>query len=235
MQIIALDTSLTSTAGVVFDKNSNYHFFSWRKNLAPDNIWNRSMPWCNMINVTYQETTSFTAGEVLKLEDYFSLSSSISSTLDKLIDPNLPVKYLMEGYSQKSKAGSDHDLVALGTLIRLKMYSKYNSLNVIPPKSLKKFAAQLVYPVTQVIEYDKKGKAKKPKPIVYRNNAGIPGGSFDKFQMYEAIVDYKQKDDLSKWCALNWSDIKTRSSVPKPADDLIDAFWLCEVGRNNLV
>lgn len=235
MQIVAIDTSLNSTACVIFDKNSNYHFFSWRKNLDPNNIWNRSMSWCNMYNVTYQTGANFTTNEVLKLEDYFKISSEIVTTIDQIIDKNLPVKVLIEGYSQKSKAGSDHDLVAYGTLVRLKLYSKYNSLNVIPPKSLKKFTAQLTYPVTPVIEYAKNGKPKKPKPIVYRNNNGIPGGSFDKFQMFEAIVDYKSNDTLSKWCDINWSDIKDRAAIPKPADDLIDAFWLCEVGRNNLI
>jgi hypothetical protein len=232
MQIIALDTSLNSTAVTIYDKNSQYHFFSWRHNLKPDNIWNASMPWCKMFDVQYQEVSSFTAGEVLKLEDYLKLASNIASVVDTIIDPNLPTKVMIEGYSQKSSAGKDHDLVGYGTLVRLKMYSKYNSLNVIPPKSLKKFSARLAYPNSAIL-VNKKGKAVKDP--VFRNNVGVAGGSFDKFHMFQAIVDYKHNDALSKWCALNWTDIKTRSSIPKPADDLVDAFWLCEVGRNNLV
>lgn len=225
MQIIGLDTSLNSTACTVYDKHSNFHYFSWRKDLEPNNVWNRSMPWCKMFNVEYQDYANFTAGEVTKMEDYFMLSSSVAAALDNVIDASLPCKVLIEGYSQKSRAGMDHDLVAYGTLVRLKMYSKYKSLNVIPPKSLKKFTAQLVYPNS--------GTGKKN--IVYRNNAGIPGGSFDKFQMFEAVVDYAKKDPLSKWCVEYWSDVKDRSGVPKPADDVIDSFWLCQVGINNLV
>lgn len=224
MQIIALDTSLNSTACTVFDKNSNYHFLSWRKNLAPDNIWNKSMKFVQMFNVNYQTSTNFTESEVLKLEDYLTLASDVFNKTANLLDKNLPVKVLIEGYSQKSK-GQDHDLVCYGTLIRLKMYSNYGNLNIIPPKSLKKFAAQIAYP--QNVE------GKKTK--VWRNNDGIPGGSFDKHQMFNAIVDYNQSDLLSKWCKLNWKDIKDKSAVPKPADDLNDSFWLCEVGKLNLI
>ena len=182
------------------------------------------MPWCDMNNVSYQTSANFTTGEVAKLEDYLSLASDVFNKSSKFLDKTQPVKVLIEGYSQKSQ-GRDHDLVCYGTLVRLKMYSNYQSLNVVPPKSLKKFSCQLAYP--QNVE----GKKNK----VWRNNAGIPGGSFDKFQMCQAVVDYDKSDDLSKWCKLNWPDVKDRSGIPKPADDLVDSFWLCEVGLNNLV
>lgn len=209
----------------MFDKDDNFHFFSWRKELEPKNVWNSSMPWVKMFNVEYHYSKDFATSEVLKLEDYFKLSSNVVATVQELIDPNQPCKVLIEGYSQKSKAGFDHDLVAYGTLVRLKMYSLYNSLHVIPPKSLKKMTAQIVYP--------KNSSGKKNK--VYRNNSGIPGGSFDKFQMFEAVVDYNNNDILSQWCNEYWSDVKDRSGVPKPADDLVDSFWLTQIGINNLV
>lgn len=221
MQIISLDTSLNSTAAVVLDSTKQYHFFNWRKNLNTENVWTQSMPWCNMFNVEYRESDVFTTSENLKLQDYFALASEVFNTVTSYIDLNQPTKILIEGYSQSSKSGRDHDLVAYGTMVRLKFFAQFGDIIILPPMSLKKHAAQLTY------QPDSKG--------VYRNAKGIAGGKFDKFDMGQCLIDHGSADALTAWYNLHWADIKTRSAIPKPADDLCDAMWLNLVGQSNQV
>lgn len=216
MQIVSLDTSLNSTAAVVYSKDK-YTFLSFRKELDINNIWNQSMSFINMYDVQYQKSETFAESEILKLEDYVMLSSKVYDTVFKLINVNEPVLVMMEGYSQSSKSGRDHDLVAYGTLIRLKFYSNFKNLVILPPMSLKKYSAQLIY------QADKKG--------AFRNAEGKAGGSFDKFDMLKCLMDINNNDLFTKWCLDNWSDIKDRSGLPKPSDDVTDAMLLNLVGK----
>jgi hypothetical protein len=219
MQVVSLDTSLNSTAAVVYS-NKIFTFLSFRKELDKDNIWNQSMSFIDMYDVQYQKTETFAESEILKLEDYVGLSSKVYSTIFKLLNNNEKTLVMMEGYSQSSKAGRDHDLVAYGTLIRLKFYSNLNNLIILPPMSLKKYSAQLTYPKSAI--------GKNP---IYRNTEGIAGGKFTKFEMMQALIDYNNNDILTIWCKQNWSDIKKRAGIPAPANDVVDAMWLNLVGQ----
>ena len=219
MQIVSLDTSLNSTAAVVYSKDK-YTFLSFRKELDINNIWNQSMSFINMYDVQYQKSETFAESEILKLEDYVMLSSKVYDIVKGLLNPEEKTLVMMEGYSQSSKSGRDHDLVAYGTLIRLKFYSNLKNLIILPPMSLKKYSAQLTYPQSAI--------GKNP---VYRNDDGLAGGKFTKFEMMKALIDYNNNDLLTKWCFNNWKDIKDRSNVPTPANDLVDAMWLNLVGQ----
>lgn len=216
MQIVSLDTSLNSTAAVVYSSNK-YTFLSFRKELDKDNIWNQSMSFIKMYDVQYQKSDTFAESEILKLEDYVMLSSKVYETVSKFLNPSEETLVMMEGYSQSSKAGRDHDLVAYGTLIRLKFYSNLKNLIILPPMSLKKYSAQLIY------QADKKG--------AFRNAEGKAGGSFDKFDMMQCLIDIENDDLFTKWCQNNWNDIKERSGLPKPSDDMCDAMLLNLVGK----
>lgn len=82
----------------------------------------------------------------------------------------------------------------------------------MPPKQLKKEAAATVYSA------DKKG--------VIRNKDGKAAGSFNKWDMFQTLIDSNNHSELAIYCQKSYKLITSNKNVPKPLEDLIDAFFL---------
>ena len=72
---------------------------------------------------------------------------------------------------------------------------------------------------------------KKPRQeFIWRNTIGISGGKFTKTDMFLSIVDNNEIDDFwSKHCKLSKSDILSVATIPKPYEDVNDAYLIYKI------
>jgi hypothetical protein len=145
------------------------------------------------------------------------------------IDINKPTKIGIEGYSFSSTAGDIIDLVTFSTLLRKKLFDKISQdIFVISPSTLKLESCKLTYPPI-IKEIGKKKISYKEE---WRNNIGIPGGSFTKRDIYYSIIENnKWSDYWYNHCKSVKDDILSISMIPKPYEDINDSFnifkYLC--------
>ena len=85
----------------------------------------------------------------------------------------------------------------------------------------------------ELVETHVKNMKNKEK-WVYRNNMGISGGSFNKHQMFLAIIENdKLNDGWTNLCRSLKSDIMEAKKVPKPFEDINDAILLYNIIMGN--
>lgn len=207
--VISIDPSLSSTAVIVKTPTHN-KYFSFFSKYKPKNKWCKDIS--NIVeffNVEYSSVDNFSENEILKLEQYTDLATTIVYNLAPYIKDSI-IK--IESYSQESRFGKYQDLVTFGTILRYKLYKHNKNIKFFAPKEVKKRAAELVYPK------DKKGIA--------RNTDGTSGGSFNKWDMYYCLVESNDTSELALYCRDRKDMITANKNVPKPLEDLIDAYFL---------
>ena len=111
--------------------------------------------------------------------------------------------------------------------MRKKLFDQISEdITVMSPSTLKLESCKLTYPpiVTET------GKKVKKVKVEYRNNLGLSGGKFTKTDMFMAIVDNNEMGDFwTKHCKLVKSDVLGVSTIPKPYEDVNDAFLIYSV------
>lgn len=228
MNYIGLDPSLISTGLVVNGKIFNYCRKNDATNKSGLSKWFKYTEDELILRfVEYRDYDSYSSGELIKLKDYDKITSMIISDIEDNIDKSQPTKIGIEGYSYSSDAGSIIDLVTFSTLLRKKLFD-YISQDIIvfSPSSLKLEACKLTYPPIN--------EGKKKEKWVYRNNEGIPGGSFTKHAMFLSIIENNNlNDNWSNLCRTLKSDIMGASKVPKPFEDINDAILLFNILKWN--
>ena len=124
-------------------------------------------------------------------------------------------------------AGDIIDLVTFSTLLRKKLFDQISEdITVMSPSTLKLESCKLTYPpiVTET------GKKVKKVKIEYRNTLGMSGGKFTKTDMFMAIVENNEMLDFwTKHCKLVKSDVLGVATIPKPYEDVNDAFLIYNV------
>ena len=215
MNIIGIDPSLNSTA-VCYLKDDNINLFSFN-NIKPNNKWIKEYEsYIHFYHHTYKDSKNFTESEILKLNNYDSVSDAILENIN-FDDSDV----FMEGYSYSSKNGKIIDLVVFSTLLRYKIINRTSArLNIVPPSTLKSEIGKMVY------EPDKKG--------YYRNSEGIASGNFDKKHMMSALLDTNNDFDYLKKLNENKNDILSMRNIPKPLDDKNDAVLLSLYGQKTI-
>jgi hypothetical protein len=177
--------------------------------------------------VEYREFEDYSEGEITKLKDYDKITDGIIKDILDNIDPTKPTKVGIEGYSFSSTAGDIIDLVTFSTLLRKKLFDKISEdITVLSPSTLKLESCKLTYP--PII---KEIGGKKPRQeFIWRNTIGISGGKFTKTDMFLSIVDNNEIDDFwSKHCKLSKSDILSVATIPKPYEDVNDAYLIYKI------
>ena len=213
MNIIGLDPSLTSTGLCVNGKLFNYATkISGKTGLTK--WYKMSEQFITYREIEYDKTSdTFTDSEVNKLLDYDRITNMIMEDIILNLIPDEPIKIGIEGYSYSSAAGPLIDLVTFGTILRNKLISIADEIKIFPPTRMKKFSCMMTYSMDE----------KK----VWRNNDGLAGGSFTKFEMYKSITENTNlTDDYSNHLRAIQSDIFSGKKVPKPQEDVNDS-WLC--------
>lgn len=225
---IGLDPSLISTGLVVNGKLFNYCRESDATNKSGLSKWFKYAESELILKfIEYRKYNNYSDGEIVKLKDYDKITTQIIKDIEDNIDSSKPTKIGIEGYSYSSDAGSIIDLVTFSTLLRKKLFD-YISQDIIvfSPASLKLESCKLTYkPINE---------GKKKEKWVYRNNMGISGGSFNKHQMFLAIIENdKLNDGWTNLCRSLKSDIMEAKKVPKPFEDINDAILLYNIIMGN--
>lgn len=224
MKIISIDPSLISTAVVIGDgddfKMLNYCRESdvyTKKGLGK---WFKSCE--ELIDYKFIQFRSFdnySDGEIAKLRDYNKITESIVDDLVSLIGDDKEVFIGMEGIAFGASVGDLVDLVSFSTLLRAKLLSLTNNIKIVAPLTLKQEACKLTYLPENV--------GKKVEKLVWRNKQGIAGGHFTKREVFLSITENEVwKDKWSQHCKKMASEILTIKSIPKPYEDINDAFVL---------
>jgi len=230
--IVALDPSLISTALVI----SSGETFKMYNYCRESSVFGKTgiKKWFKLAEqfvtykfITYREFVDYSEGELTKLKDYDKITDDIISDILLNIDSSKPTKIGIEGYSFSSTAGDIIDLVTFSTLLRKKLFDQISEdITVMSPSTLKLESCKLTYPpiVTET------GKKVKKVKIEYRNNLGLSGGKFTKTDMFMAIVDNNEMQDFwTKHCKLVKSDVLGVATIPKPYEDVNDAFLIYSV------
>ena len=227
--IVALDPSLISTALVVSsgDTFKMYNYCKESKVLGKTGI----TKWFKLAEqfityrfIEYREFKDYSEGELIKLKDYDKVTDMIIENILENIDHSKPTKIGIEGFSYSSSAGAIIDLVTFSTLLRKKLFDKVSEdILVLSPSSLKLESCKLTYlPIIKEV-----GKKKIRQEIEYRNKSGIAGGKFTKTEMMMAIVENDKNDDYwTKHCKSSQTEILAGKNIPKPHEDINDAFLI---------
>lgn len=221
MNLIGIDPSLISTAVCVNGKLFNYcrekdalgkkGMFKWYK-LAEELV--------NYRFIEYRKYEDYMNGEIIKLMDYDKITQQIVDDIKENINVDEKSLVSVEGFSYGSGVGDLIDLVTFSTLLRKKLFDQVTEdILIVSPSTLKLESCKLTYPPVDV------GK-RKPK-LKWMNNDGIAGGHFTKTEMFLAIVENDNlNDDWSKHCKSVKGDILEGKKIPKPYEDVSDAYLL---------
>lgn len=230
--IVALDPSLISTALVVSSGDTFKMYNYCRESSAFGKTGIKK--WFKLAEqfvtykfIEYREFKDYSEGELTKLKDYDKITDGIISDILSNIDTSKPTKIGIEGYSFSSTAGDIIDLVTFSTLLRKKLFDQISEdITVMSPSTLKLESCKLTYPpiVTET------GKKVKKVKVEYRNTLGMSGGKFTKTDMFMAIVENNEMLDFwTKHCKLVKSDVLGVATIPKPYEDVNDAFLIYSV------
>ena len=230
--VVSLDQSLISTALVVEGPSGIRMINYCRESAATGKKGMKK--WFKLAEqhveyrfIEYREYANYSEGEIIKLKDYDRITDMIIDDILATIDINIPTKVGIEGYSYSSSAGDIIDLVTFSTLLRKKLFDRVSEdIIVLSPSTLKLETCKLTYgPI--VTETGKKVKKLKYE---WRNNMGIAGGSFTKTEMLMAIIDNKSmQSGWAEHCRQVKDDLLSVSTIPKPYEDINDAFLIYNV------
>jgi hypothetical protein len=233
--LITLDTSLNCTAIIIDDKK---HVFVNRAIASGKTKLKKWFEVCqDQIEyhfIDYDIPTNYSKKEVYKIQVYSEIASSIASLVKESIKQKTQKQGFeeklftsLESYSYSSSSGPLIDLVTLGTLIRRELLDLTipECFETYAPASLKLEAAKLTYPPTP-----------KGKKLEYRNQQGVSGGDFNKFDIYKALIENPSlsQDSWIQFLLVHRDEIFETRSVPKPIEDINDAKMLYEIEKVRL-
>lgn len=232
MNIVAIDPSLISTALVVSSGDSfkMYNYCRESKAFGKKGItkwFGLAEQYVNYKFIEYREFQDYSEGELTKLKDYDKITDQIIDDILSNIDVKKETKVGIEGYNFGAQVGDLIDLVTFSTLLRKKLFDKVSKdILVMSPSTLKLESCKLTYePIRTEI-----GVKKKKIKEEFRNKVGIPGGKFQKTDMYLAIIENDNLNDYwSTHCKKTKDDLTSVSTVPKPYEDLNDAYLIYQI------
>lgn len=230
--IVAINTSLISTALVVssgetfkiynycreskvFGKKGITKWFKWAEQYVTYKF------------IEYREFADYSEGELTKLKDYDAITDQIVEDILANINLLQETKIGIEGYNFGPQVGDLIDLVTFSTLLRKKLFDKVSEdIWVMSPSTLKLEACKFSYEPIR-----KETGIKKIKIVEeYRNKLGIPGGKFQKPDIFRAIVENDKLDDFwSKHCKSVKEEVLAVRTTPKPYEDVDDAYLIYQI------
>ena len=231
MNFIGIDPSLISTAVVINGEIINYCKESKATTKKGLSKWFKSADaFCTYSFIDYRDFDSYSEGELTKLKDYDSITDQIIDDILSKINRLEETWVGIEGYNFGAQVGDLIDLVTFSTLLRKKLFDKVTeNIEVLSPTSLKLESCKFSYePIRKEV-----GKRKKRIVEEFRNPLGIPGGKFTKREMCLAIIDNNEvSDDWSNYIKSIKKEIMEGKNIPKPHEDINDAWFLYHILKN---
>lgn len=216
---VGIDASKASTAICVEVDDVDY-FFNYTTHFGNFSGWMKLVePVTTYRLLIYDYPKDYSESEKYKLFAYEDTAGKIISDLLQHIT-NTSTFIGMESYSQSSDAGHLIDLVTLGTFIRFKVLSVNSNMTLYAPMQLKKECCKITYNI-------------QDKKKIWRDPNGLAGGSFKKPDMLRAMLDYSPNSKLSQILSPDKDHLLSLKAIPKPIDDLVDAWWAKEIAKNS--
>lgn len=225
MNIIGIDPSLISTGLVISNGKDPIKIINYCREDDVSLSKGGFSKWFKLCEqeidlrfIKYDKFENYSEGELIKLNNYDTITDIIIKDIENNIDKNEKTKVGIEGYSFSSSYGDIIDLVTFSTLLRKKLFDYISKdILVIAPSTLKQECCKLTYKPIDV------GK-KKPK-LEWRNTFGISGGNFTKNEMYMSIIENENfTDNWGIHCKSIKNDILSKKTIPKPYEDINDSY-----------
>jgi len=207
MNYLAIDFSLNSPGVCIYnDKSKKYHFIAYMKpgtGTKKDQKLQEEISLLKDVTLIYQpdftNDEQYSSAELLKIKRYDRMADDIINLVlqDSYDGDGFMIAF--EGTSYGSKMGTNNmiDMAAGAAILKLKL------LRTLKPEDIQTIA-----------------------PTSIKKFAGK--GNMNKLQLFEAFVENKIGDkNLDKSPLFKWilgEDFG--SKIPKPLDDLVDAFFL---------
>jgi len=212
MNFVAIDFSLNSPGICTYnDETKKFHFISYIKEGSGTKKEQKLQEEISLLNDVklikqpdFSTSKDFSSIELLKIRRYDIMSNQIINLILDVCTDGSGFTIAFEGSSYGSKMGTNNliDMAAGAAILKMKMLNILRPVDIltIAPTTIKKFA----------------GKGNWNKREVWNSfvenrneNESIETSEF--FNFCDGLVDAEDK------------------KVPKPFDDLVDAFFLCDL------
>jgi len=207
MNYLAVDYSLNSPGICIYnDKSKNYHFISYIKPKTGTKAEQRLQEEISLLkDVTlvnqpdFTNNEAFSSAELLKVKRYDKMADDIINLVKQNSHEGDGFKIAFEGTSYGSKMGTNNmiDMAAGAAILKLKL------LKTLNPEDILTVA-----------------------PTTIKKFAGK--GNMNKLQLFESFQKNVNEDPILAKSPL-WKivkDLEVGKKIPKPLDDLVDAYFL---------
>ena len=207
MNYITIDFSLNSPGICVFD-GTEYTFISYLKAGSGSKKDQKLQEEFSLLKGAklmeqpdFSGQTEYSSVEFAKIRRYIQTADDVLTMVAEVIDPEDECVFAFEGTSFGSKMGTNNiiDMAAGAAILKLKILEAFNvtSIETVAPSTIKKHAGK---------------------------------GNMNKMQLWEKFIDnsiedtYISKSEIHSFCV--GSIGKDTKKIPKPFDDLVDAYFL---------
>ena len=206
MNFVTIDFSLNSPGICVFNSNTEqYHFISYLKRTGTKKAIKMQEDLALMKGVTlifqpdWETHVDYSSVELAKIKRYDIMSNDIIELITKYTDKEDSFKIAFEGVSYGSSAGTNNiiDMAAAASILKIKL------LKYFKPEDILTIA-----------------------PSTIKKHAGK--GNMNKLALWEVFINNSTGEKFLEETNF-WKFAKTvefGKSLPKPFDDLVDAFYL---------
>lgn len=206
MNFVTIDFSLNSPGICVFNSNTEqYHFISYLKRTGTKKAIKMQEDLALMKGVTlifqpdWETHVDYSSVELAKIKRYDIMSNDIIELITKYTDKEDSFKIAFEGVSYGSSAGTNNiiDMAAAASILKIKL------LKYFKPEDILTIA-----------------------PSTIKKHAGK--GNMNKLALWEVFINNSTGEKFLEETNF-WQFAKTvefGKSLPKPFDDLVDAFYL---------
>lgn len=211
MNFVTIDFSLNSP-GICIFSDSKYHFVGYLKPKTGTKKEQKMQEELNLLSdtqITHQpdwtNNENYSKSEMIKIQRHMKTADDIINFIIDITGTKKNYVVAFEGSSYGSSAGTNNiiDMAAGAAILKMEMMSRLEVLDMmtIAPSTIKKHAGN--------------GRLKKDE-------------LWTKF--LENVLDDKaiETSSLLKYCKDNIGEVKR---VPKPMDDLVDAYFLNHLAR----
>lgn len=211
MNFITIDFSLNSPGICLFNSNTEqYHFISYLKRSGTKKAIKTQEDLALMEGVTlvfqpdWETHVDYSSIELAKIKRYDIMSNDIIELITNHIDKEDSFKIAFEGVSYGSSAGTNNiiDMAAAASILKIKL------LKYFKPEDILTIA-----------------------PSTIKKHAGK--GNMNKLALWDVFINNSTSEKFLEETKF-WKFAKTvefGKSIPKPFDDLVDAFYLNSLMR----